>query len=122
MLPHVQTYHKSIKDVLGSSVSKKEEFTSMRNLHYGRSPSLSLRSRPTSPSPSVGCTRPPEGSCVYGRTSLTPPPGRRYNHNPSPAGSRRNWIQRHSRRPNTVNMDENTLAGKNIYYLWDETY
>ena len=90
------------------------------NLKYGRSPSLSLRSQPTSPSPSLGCTRPPEVSCMYGRTSLTPPPGRRYNYNPSPAGNRRNWIQRHNRRPNTVNIDDNTLAGMKLCSSWHE--
>ena len=29
-----------------------------------------------------------------------------------PTIPRRNWIQRHNRRPNTVNIDEKTMAGK----------
>ena len=27
---------------------------------------------------------------------------------------RRNWIQRHSRRPQTVNIDENTMSGRRV--------
>ena len=90
-------------------------YDSLRNLHYGRSQSASLRSRPPSPSPSLICTSTVEPACLYGsvsgRPSLTPPLARRYNYNPSPAGPRKNWIQRHNRRPNTVNIDENTMSG-----------
>ena len=90
-------------------------YDSLRNLHYGRSQSTSLRSCPPSPSPSLICRSTVEPACLYGsvsgRTSLTPPLARRYNYNPSPAGPRKNWIQRHNRRPNTVNIDENTMSG-----------
>ena len=97
--------------------SQQDVYISLKNLHCGRSPATSIRSRPNSPS--LICTRPVDPDCMYGsvsglssaRTSLTPPIARRSNYNPSPAGPRKNWIQRHNRRPNTVNIDENTMSG-----------
>ena len=46
-----------------------------------------------------------------GRLFATPPaPRRRYL--PSPKTSRPSWVQRHLRRPQTVNVDDSTLSGK----------
>ena len=94
---------------------QQDLYTSLKNLHHRRSPTTSIRSRPPSPSPSLVCTHPIDPSCLYGsvsgRTPLTPPITRRSDYNPSPARPRRNWVQRYNRRPNTVNIDENTMAG-----------
>ena len=99
-----------------NSSSQQDLYISLKNIHNGRCPSPSIRSRPPSPSPSLFCPRTAEPSHLYGsvsgRNSLTPPVTRRPGLNPSPAIPRRNWIQRHSRRPNTVNIDEKTMAGK----------
>ena len=47
-----------------------------------------------------------------GRIFATPPaPRRRYL--PSPKANRPSWVQRHLRRPQTVNVDDSTLSGKN---------
>ena len=46
-----------------------------------------------------------------GRLFATPPaPRRRYL--PSPKANRPSWVQRHLRRPQTVNVDDSTLSGK----------
>ena len=96
------------------SSSQQELYVSLKNIHYGRSTPTSVHARP--PSPALSLTCPPTSSCVYGsvsgRPSLTPPIVRRSSHNPSPAGHRRNWIQRHNRRPNTVNIDQKSMAGE----------
>ena len=109
-------------------------YVSMRNLRCGRSsPAPTLRSRPNSPSfgapapkiPSLGTMMSPsqgahgpmmEPGCMYGsvpegiRHPVTPPVNKKA---PAPnAGPRRTWIQRHNRRPNTVNIDENTMSGE----------
>ena len=63
--------------------------------------------------------------CLYGSTGgpggwrgMTPPSGRR-TPAPSPrAGGRRTWVQRHSRRPNTVSIDDNTMSGKSVEYSY----
>ena len=45
-----------------------------------------------------------------GRLFATPPaPRRRYL--PSPKANRPSWVQRHLRRPQTVNVDDSTLSG-----------
>ena len=107
-----------------NSSSQQDLYVSLKSIHYGQGPPESLRSRPPSPSPTLTCPRAVDPSSLYGsvsgRTSLTPPVTRRPGHNPSPAIPRRNWIQRHNRRPNTVNIDENTMAGirrKTLKYI-----
>ena len=89
----------------------------MRNLRCGRtSPALTFRSQHNSPSlhsPSPIM----DPGCLYGsipegiRHPITPPVNKKIQ--ASSPGPRRNWIQRHSRRPNTVNIDENTMSGEN---------
>ena len=106
----------------GSTVSQPVHNTSqqdlmfMKNFQRVRSSSTSLRSSPPSPSPSLICMGSVPPPCAYasvsGRASLTPPIIKRPNYNPSPAGIRRNWVQRHNRRPNTVNIDEKSMKGE----------
>ena len=92
--------------------SQQDLYVSLKNIHYGRTTPTLLRSRPPSPSPSLTSTRTTLPQQSQRRTCLTPPLIRRSAYNPSPAGYRRNWVQRHNRRPNTLNMDEESMKGE----------
>ncbi|XP_040580988.1 protein TANC2 isoform X3 [Lepeophtheirus salmonis] len=67
--------------------------------------SASFRSRPASPAFSHAL--PPISQNA--RVSATPPP-RRSRFFASPKPSRPSWMQRHGKRPQTVNIDDNTLS------------
>ena len=80
------------------------------------SPAMSVRSLSGRPSMSMSSC-PGIQSPVYGK-AMTPSPGvvRRpgYRPSPGPGARRHNWIQRHNRRPTTVNIDDNTMSGNII--------
>ena len=93
-------------------------YASMKTLRCGRSPLPGLRTL-HGPSPGV------DPDCLYGSvasvsvgrriTQATPPPGKRMTSSalPSPGpGARRNWIQRHNRRPRAVSVDKTTMSGE----------
>ena len=51
-------------------------------------------------------------TCVNLVSVFATPPAPRRRYLPSPKPNRPSWMQRHLRRPNTVNVDDSTLSGK----------
>jgi hypothetical protein len=101
----------------GSRADQENLYHSLKSLHRaGPSPGPLHR-------PLRGASPAMDPDCLYGSVAglagrrgpqPTPPPGRRPGPAalPSPApGARRTWLQRHARRPQTVNIDETTMSG-----------
>ena len=92
-------------------------YASMKTLRCDRSPGPGLRTLRGPSSVDPDCLYGSVASVSLGRriTQANPPPGKRMTSSalPSPGpGARRNWIQRHNRRPQTVSVDKTTMSGE----------